>query len=75
VGQFNIENVFVAVRYILTMLGSGVAGSSFANGSQFQFWAGIALAGIAAGYGQYKTLTTQQIKTVEKVTGETVILK
>lgn len=71
----NIENLFVAIRYLLTALGSGMAGSSFADGSSFQFWAGIILAGVSAGYGQYKTLTSQQVKTLEKVTDKEVIIR
>lgn len=64
---FNLENVFVGIRYFLTALGSGMAGDSFSNGSKFQFWAGIALAAAAAAYGQFKTTTAQQIKTVDSL--------
>lgn len=66
-GSFNIENVFVAIRYMLAM--AGVSSAQHYATDTWQFWALLGLSVASFGYGQYKTMTEQQIATTDSLPG------
>lgn len=67
--MFNSENFWVLVRYGLTSAGSLFAGYNWYNPTKYEFWLGVVIAGLSAAYGQYKTTTPQQVKTLERISG------